>query len=76
MVLLSDHVRHSQDPEKLEQYFSGDADRAFEIMRGGENFVWTIGHDVFRTTDFIATWPQIMPAPATAVTKALSVLAG
>lgn len=46
-----------------------------EIMRGGENFVWTIGHDVFRTTDFLATWPQMMPAPATAVTKALSVLA-
>ena len=45
-----------------------------EIMRGGENVVWTIGHDVFRTTDFLATWPQMMPAPATAVTKALSVL--
>lgn len=46
-----------------------------EIMRGGENVVWTIGHDVFRTADFLATWPQMMPAPATAVTKALSVLA-
>lgn len=46
-----------------------------EIMRGGRNFVWTIGHDVFRTTDFLANWPQMMPAPATAVTKALSVLA-
>jgi hypothetical protein len=34
MVLLSDHVRHSQDPEKFEQFFSGDADRAFEITRG------------------------------------------
>jgi hypothetical protein len=37
MVLLSDHVRHSQDPEKLEQFFSDDADRAFEITRGQAN---------------------------------------
>ena len=37
MVLLSDHLRHSQDPEKLEQFFSGDADRAFEITRGRGN---------------------------------------
>jgi len=37
MVLLSDHVRHSQDPEKVEQFFSGDADRAFEITRGQGN---------------------------------------
>jgi hypothetical protein len=34
MVLLSDRVRHSQDPEKFEQFFSGDANRAFEIARG------------------------------------------
>lgn len=46
-----------------------------EIMRGGENFVWAIGHDVFRTTDFLATWPSLMPEPTTAVSKALSVLA-
>jgi hypothetical protein len=46
-----------------------------EIMRGGGNVVWTIGHDVFRTRDFLATWPSMMPAPTTAVTKALSVLA-
>jgi hypothetical protein len=37
MVLLSDRVRHAQDPEKLEQFFSGDADRAFEITRGQGN---------------------------------------
>ena len=37
MVLLSDRVRHSQDPEKLEQFFSGDGDRAFEITRGQGN---------------------------------------
>lgn len=37
MVLLSDHVRHSQDPEKFEQFFSGDADCAFEISSGQGN---------------------------------------
>ena len=37
MVLLSDHVRHSQDPEKFEQYFAGATDRAFEIAHGQGN---------------------------------------
>jgi hypothetical protein len=34
MVLLSDHIRHSQDPEKFEQFFAGSNDRAFEITQG------------------------------------------
>jgi hypothetical protein len=34
MVLLSDRVRHSQSPEKFEQFFAGSPDRAFEIARG------------------------------------------
>jgi len=34
MVLLSDRVRHSQDPEKLEEYFSTRNERGFEITRG------------------------------------------
>src|SRR6266478_8646418 len=34
MVLLSDRVRHSQDPEKFEQFFSGNSNRAFELARG------------------------------------------
>ena len=36
MVLLSDALRHSQDPDKVEQFFSNakDRDRAFEITRG------------------------------------------
>lgn len=34
MVLLSDRVRHSHDPEKFEQFFAGSTDRAFEIARG------------------------------------------
>jgi hypothetical protein len=33
MVLLSDRIRHSQDPEKFEHFFSGSNDRAFEIGR-------------------------------------------
>ncbi len=46
-----------------------------EIIHGGKNFIWTIGHDVFRTKDFIATWPSMTPAPSTDIAKALSVLA-
>jgi hypothetical protein len=37
MVLLSDHVRHSQDPDKIEQFFSVNRERAFEIARGQGN---------------------------------------
>ena len=37
MVLLSDRVRHSQDPERFEQFFAGSTDRAFEIARGQGN---------------------------------------
>ena len=36
-VLLSDQVRHSQDPEKFEKFFSGATGRAFEISRGTGN---------------------------------------
>jgi len=34
MVLLSDGIRHSQNADKLEQFFSNPKDRAFEIARG------------------------------------------
>jgi len=34
MVLLSDRVRHSQNADKVEQFFSNGTDRAFEITRG------------------------------------------
>ena len=34
MVLLSDRVRHSQDPKKFERFFAGSTDRAFEVTRG------------------------------------------
>lgn len=36
-ILLSNRVRHSHDPEKFEQSFSGDPGRAFEIARGQGN---------------------------------------
>lgn len=34
MVLLGEGVRHSQNADKLEQFFSNAKDRAFEITRG------------------------------------------
>ena len=34
MILLSDHVRGSQNAESLEQLFSSGSDRAYEIGRG------------------------------------------
>ena len=34
MVLLSDSVRHSQNADKLEEFFSNATNRAFEITRG------------------------------------------
>ena len=34
MVLLSDSVRHSQNADKLEEFFSNATNRAFEIARG------------------------------------------
>jgi len=34
MVLVGDSVRHSQNSDKLEQFFSNAKDRAFEITRG------------------------------------------
>ena len=37
IVLLSDHARHSQTSESLENLFSPAIDRAFEITRGKGN---------------------------------------
>jgi hypothetical protein len=34
MVMLSDHIRHTQNPDQLEQFFLNATDRAFEITRG------------------------------------------
>ncbi len=33
-VMLSDGIRHSQNADKLEQFFSGGTERSFEIARG------------------------------------------
>jgi len=37
MVLVSDHARHAQNPEKFEEFFSGRGGRGFEITRGKGN---------------------------------------
>jgi hypothetical protein len=34
MVLISDGIRHSQNADKLEEFFSSGTERAFEIARG------------------------------------------
>jgi hypothetical protein len=34
MVLLSDRVRHAQNPDTFEEFFSSDTNRGFEIGRG------------------------------------------
>jgi hypothetical protein len=34
MIQLSDGIRHSENADKLEQFFSSGTDRAFEITRG------------------------------------------
>jgi hypothetical protein len=36
-ILLSDHVRHSRNPNDVERFFSGGAERAFEIAHGKGN---------------------------------------
>lgn len=45
------------------------------IMDGGKNLIWSIGHDVFRTSDFKATWPDAEPKPQSTLVAALAVLA-
>jgi hypothetical protein len=37
MVLLSDQVRHAQNADTLERFFSAETDRAFEIRSGHGN---------------------------------------
>jgi len=36
-VLLSDHMRRSSNPDEIERFFSGSAERAFEITHGKAN---------------------------------------
>ena len=37
MVLLSDGIRHSQNADKFEEFFSSATERAFEIRTGRGN---------------------------------------
>lgn len=37
MVLLSDHARHAQNPDRFEEFFSYGTERAYEISRGTGN---------------------------------------
>lgn len=37
MVLLSDHVRRTQNAETIEQFFSAGQERGFELMRGNSH---------------------------------------
>jgi hypothetical protein len=37
IVLVSDGIRHTQNADKFEEFFSGDSDRAFEIGAGRGN---------------------------------------
>lgn len=34
MVLLTDHARHEENPERFEQFFSSGSDRGYEISHG------------------------------------------
>lgn len=40
-------------------------------MEGGENMVWTIGFDVFRTAEFSASWPATKTAPQSPLVASL-----
>lgn len=45
------------------------------LMEGGENLVWKIGFDVFRTAEFGASWPVVKAAPETSLLATLAVAA-
>jgi hypothetical protein len=45
-----------------------------DTMQGGQNLVWSIGHDVCRVDEFTATWPSHVPSPSTPAVKALTVI--
>jgi hypothetical protein len=45
------------------------------IMEGGENSIWSIGFDVFKTTDFIASWPSPKTVPRSPLVASLAMVA-
>lgn len=44
-------------------------------MEGGQNLVWSIGHDVFKIGDLSASWPPAMSNPKSPLVAALAVVA-
>lgn len=44
-------------------------------MEGGKNLFWSIGHDVYRTSDLDVTWPSLKPSPKNTLVAALAVVA-
>lgn len=46
-----------------------------DMMTGGQNLVWTVGHDVFRIADLVRTWPEPSPRPRSDLIAAVAVLA-
>lgn len=45
------------------------------LMEGGENLVWTIGSDVFRTAGFGASWPAVSTLPQSPLVASLALAA-
>jgi hypothetical protein len=46
-----------------------------ERMSGGENLVWTVGQNIFRVSDLVASWPTAAPKPGDRIAAAGVVLA-
>lgn len=45
------------------------------LMEGGENLVWSIGFDVFKTAEFIASWPAAKTVPQSPLVASLALAA-
>jgi len=64
------------DGHAFTAYLPGDfAQFGANLIEGGTNLVWTVGHDVFRVGDVIATWPTSEVKPKSDVAAASAVLA-
>lgn len=45
------------------------------VMPGGDNLVWGVGHDVFRTQELISSWPAKSVAPQNNLIASLAIVA-
>lgn len=45
----------------------------FDVIEDGQNLVWTIGHDVFRVSDFVHTWPVNTSQPESSEEAVLTI---